>query len=61
MLTKNLSLYGSLGLNLVFEKKVINLIKDSRRPDNGQFGPVDKKFEFRKLNPMLEFNLKYTW
>ena len=61
MLTKNLSLDGSLGLNLVFEKKVINLIKDSRRPDNGQFGPVDKKFEFRKLNPMLEFNLKYTW
>ena len=61
MLTKNLSLDGSLGLNLVFEKKVINLIKDSRRPDNGQFGPVDKKFEFRKLNPTFEFNLKYTW
>lgn len=58
---KNLELNASLETSILFEKKVINKIKDDNRVDDGLYGPVDKKFEFRKFNPILNLGLKYTW
>ncbi len=58
---KNLELSSGFEISTLFEKKVIDLIKDEKRPDEGLFGPIDKKFEFRKLKPSLTLNLKYKW
>lgn len=58
---EKLELTSSIGTEILFEKKVVNLIKDSSRPDNGLYGKTDKEFKFRKLEPVFEFGLKYIW
>lgn len=58
---EKLEITSSLGAEVLFEKKVVNMIKDSSRPDNGLYGEIDKEFKFRKLEPVIEFGLKYVW
>lgn len=58
---EKLELLAAIKGNIEFEKKVVNKIDDKERIDNGLFGPIDKKFEFRKLEPILELGIKYSW
>lgn len=58
---ENLVVSTSLASELLFEKNVLNIIKDEDRPDNGQFGAVDKQFDFRHLKPIFNVSVKYNW
>lgn len=58
---EKLELLAAVKGNIEFEKKVVNKIEDKDRIDKGLFGPIDKKFEFRKLEPVLELGIKYSW
>ncbi|WP_156299655.1 hypothetical protein [Streptobacillus canis] len=58
---KNLKLSAALDTTVLFEKKVFNKIVDNKRPDDGLYGPIDKKIEFKKLVPNVSLGLSYTW
>lgn len=58
---KNLDLNFGYKNTLEFKKEVINIIKDDKRPDNGQYSYIDKEFKISKLNAILEFGLEYSW
>lgn len=48
-----------LGINV--ERKVINLVKDDKRPDNGAYSYMDKNFGLKDGNLKFELGLKYKW
>lgn len=56
-----LELSSKIGMNLLFERKVIDKISDKDRVDDGQYGAIDKKFDFRHMKPVIELNVKYMW
>lgn len=58
---KNLKLNAGVDTIILFERKVFNKIVDDTRPDDGLYGPIDKKFEFKKLVPKVSLGLNYTW
>lgn len=57
----NLNLELKTALSILFEKKVINQINDSKRTDNGLYGPQDKEFKLRKITPSFNISLNYVW
>lgn len=57
----NLNVKTKLASKLEFSREVISKIKDSKRPDNGLYAPIDKEFKFRKLVPSIELGIEYKW
>lgn len=51
----------NVGVDLIFGREVVNLINDSKRPDDNTYGAIDKKFKFKKLSPNMSLNIKYSW
>lgn len=58
---EKLDLNTKLEVELNFAKEVVNIIKNDKRPDNGQYSYIDKNFGFKKLSPKIAFELKYRW
>lgn len=57
----NLKLSSKLGFDVLFERKIINIIKDDYRPDKNNYGAVDKNFEFRNITPNISLDMTYSW
>lgn len=57
----NLSLKSGVKASLIFEREVVNKIKDNTRPDDGLYGFIDKSFTFKKLVPSINLELEYKW
>ena len=59
--TDKLSFTGKVELPINISKKVINKITDTKRSDEGTYGPKDKEFILRKISTKFGFELNYTW
>lgn len=58
---KNFKIKLDGGLNILFNRKVVNRIQDKHRVDNNKFGFIDKDFNFRDLSPKIKLNAEYNW
>lgn len=58
---EKLDLEIGLGSKILFERKVLNVIENEYRKDDGKFGEIDKYFGFKKLEPKISIMLMYKW
>lgn len=59
--TDKFNLETGVSLNVLFAKKVINQINDSKRTDDGLYGPMDREFKLRNITPEFNISLNYEW